>query len=139
MVVLRKTSYPHGFLYHPESQQILLQQNSSDPKSAWTLLESAAGGNFQQVVAKLLKLKLQTEAIHPVYDYAAKGKKHFISYAETPNLQDFPATENLSFAWFTAKQISKLCLVDQTKQDIIVGRRVIDSRVRRAAGEWTIG
>ncbi len=134
-----KNFYSSGFLYHPNSQQILLQQNLSDPKSTWTLLGSLSKKTFRGVVSKLLNVRLKSSTIHPVYDYISKGKKHFVSYAEVKNLHDFPSTDNFCFSWFTAKEISKLCLVDQTKQDIVVGRRVIDSQIRKDAGERTIG
>lgn len=75
----------------------------------------------------------------PVYDYVAKGKKYVISYAEVKKTKNFPATQKFSFKWFTVKEISKLPLSAQTKQDIIVGHRVIDSELRRDIGEQTIG
>lgn len=119
-----KNCYFGGFLYHVDSQQILLQQNSSDPELKWTLLE-----NFNK--------KNYPEAILPVYDYVLKGEKHVISYAEVTDLKDFPVIKNLSFKWFTLKEISKLPLSRQTKQDIIIGRRVIDSQMRKMMGELT--
>ncbi len=136
---LTKNHYSGGFLYHPESQKILLQQDSSDPKSVWTLLGSANGKDFAQVVSDFLQLKLSAEAVLPIYDYTAKGEKHVIVYAEVKNQKDFPKVKNFCFAWFTLKEISKLPLSAQTKQDLIVGRRVIDSQIRQDAGERTIG
>ncbi|MBI4099723.1 NUDIX hydrolase [Candidatus Microgenomates bacterium] len=136
---MKKNSYTSGFLLHSNSQQILLQQNSAEEQPTWNLLGGMSEKNFQKVVAKLLNLKLQPKAVVPVYDYSSKGKKHFISYAEVDKLSDFPASKTSLFKWFTAKEISKLPLSSQTKQDIIVGRRVIDSQIRRDAGEQTIG
>lgn len=123
---MHKIVYASGFLYHPDSAQILLQQNSSDPKPIWTLLECANGKIFGQKT-------------RPIYDYVAKGKKYVISYAEVKKTKDFLAVKNLSFKWFTVKEISKLPISAQTKQDIIVGHRVIDSEIRRDIGEQTIG
>lgn len=105
----------------------------------WTLLESLNGESFQRIASKHLNLKLQPKAVLFIYDYAIKGKKHLVSYAEVKKLGDFPATKIYSFKWFTIKEISKLPISSQTKQDLIVGRRVIDSQVRRDAGEQTIG
>lgn len=100
----------------------------------WTLLESADGENFSKTASKRLKLKLSARTIHPVYDYVAKGKKHYIVYAEVKTQKNFPATKNFCFAWFDPKEVSKLPLSAQTKQDIIVGHRVIDSLVRQNTG-----
>lgn len=136
---MNKSGYQSGFLYHPDTQQILLQKDSVDSASPWTLLETSGGGNFHQVVADLLNINLNAQVIFSVYDYAAGGKKHFIFYAEVSKTSDFPKFNNHVFAWFTAREIIKLPLSSQTKQDIIVGRRVIDSASRRKAGEFTIG
>lgn len=139
MKSLTKKYYSGGFLYRPDSQQILLAQDLSDPNLTWTLLGSQKGEDFRKVVAKLLKYKLEASDICPVYDYVAGGKKRFISYARVKKQRDFPATRNYSFGWFSIKEISKLPLSAQTKQDIIVGYRVIDSQIRRGLGERTIG
>lgn len=131
--------YTGGFLYHPESQQILLQQKTDEEAQTWTLLGNLNKKNFKSLVLKLLNLHLQPKAILPVYDYALKGKKHLISYAEVGKLENFLATTTYLFKWFTAKEISKLPLSGQTKQDLIVGQRVINSQIRKDAGEQTIG
>ncbi len=123
---MHKNVYASGFLYCPSSAQILLQQNLFNPKPTWTLLECSNGKIFGQKT-------------RPIYDYVAKGKKYAVSYAEVKKIKDFPATKKLSFKWFTVKEISKLPLSAQTKQDIIVGHRVIASEIRRDAGEQTIG
>ncbi len=128
-----------GFLYHPQSQKILLQRDSSAGKSEWTLLGGTNSGGFTEVITELLKMKLPAGAVRPVYEYVAKGKKYTIVYAEAKILKDFPATKDFSFTWFTPKEIAKLSLSAQTKQDIIVGHRVIDSQIRLNAGERTIG
>lgn len=140
--------YASGFLYHPDSGQILLQQQQPFGKAAtWSLLGSLARDgetsqeSFQRLVQTFLKIKLSTSAIHFVYDYFHKGlhKKHHVSYAEVEKLRDFPPAKKTIFAWFSLKEISKLSLSAETKQDIIVGQRVIDSSVRKKAGERTIG
>lgn len=114
-----------GFLYHPDSQQILLQQKIDGEQQVWTLLEDLRQFHPKEVL--------------PIYDYVVKGKKHVVSYVEVNKLRDFPPTKTSAFKWFTLKEISKLPLSGQTKQDIIVGRRVIDSQIRKDAGERTIG
>lgn len=136
---LTKGNYFSGFLYHPASQQILLQQNLAEAPLTWTLLGSANVKDFQTVCAKLLNVKLPPKNILPIYNYIHKGTKYFVSYTEIKDLKDYPAKGKLCFTWLTLKQISKLPLSEQTKQDIIVGRRVIDSGIRRDTGERTIG
>lgn len=136
---LTKGIHYSGFLYHPASQQILLQQNLDETPLSWTLLGGADVKNFETVVTKLLGIKLSPKNILPIYNYVHKGTKYFVSYTEIKTLKDFPAKGKICFSWLTLKQISKLPLSEQTKQDIIVGRRVIDSGVRRDTGERTIG
>lgn len=114
-----------GFLYHSGSQQILLQQRTKEGSEVWEQLEDLA-----HYVSK---------GILPVYDYVAKGQKYFISYAEIKETNEYPATKNCRFKWFSPKEISKLPMTPQTKQDLIVCRRVIDSQIRKNAGERSIG
>jgi hypothetical protein len=54
-------------------------------------------------------------------------------------METFPSTKKAAFAWFSFKQIQKLRIPDQIKQDIIVGQRVIDSATRKSLGQQTIG
>jgi ADP-ribose pyrophosphatase YjhB (NUDIX family) len=140
--------YASGFLYHPETTQILLQQkNSSDPNATWSLLGGLANGaespeaTFKRIVEEELGIILPIKSIHQVYDYVdevTKEVKH-ICYSQTRSQKDFKDINGTSFAWFTLKEISKLKISPQAKQDIIVGQRVIDSTSRRNSGEQTIG
>ncbi len=132
---MTKNCYFGGFLYHPDSQKILLQENRLEDQLSWSLLGDFEERGFQKVIAKVLGLKLHPQEFLPIYDYIAKKKHYFIFYVEVKNLSDFPAKKNYSFKWFTTKEISKLPLPNLTKQDITVGRRVIDSQIRRNAGE----
>lgn len=136
---MKKSQYHSGFLYHPDSQKILLRQIPSELKPAWSLLEGQEGEPFGKILVSSLGLKIKDSAIQPIYDYFSKGKKITIYYAEVAKIKDFPPKKTHSFGWFTVKEISKLPLSAQTKQDIIVGFRVIGSSVRKAAGEQTIG
>jgi hypothetical protein len=66
-------------------------------------------------------------------------KDHYISYAKIGRLEKFPETKEAVFAWFNFKQVQKLNLSEQTKHDIMVAQRVIDSATRRSLGQQTIG
>jgi hypothetical protein len=115
---LSNKTHSRGFLYCPKTQQILLQQDFSNPASQWALLD----------------IKDLPKKTIPIYDYVLKGEKYIVSFAEVKTPKVIANTK-----WFTYKEISKLPLSTQTKQDIIVGHRVIDSQIRRDAGEQTIG
>lgn len=110
-----------------------MHQDPTDPEMNWTLLESLNGKNFQETVVELLKFKLRESVIYPIYDYVAKGKKRFIYYAEVKSLKNFIENQNSRFGWFTQKEILKLKLDPQTKQDLIVGQRVINAQVRNTS------
>ena len=80
------------------------------------------------------------ELIFPVYKYFHEEMKvdHHISYARIGKLEKFPPTKTTIFAWFNFKQVQKLNLSSQTKHDIMVAQRVIDSATRRSLGQQTI-
>jgi hypothetical protein len=139
--------YASGFLYHPKSQQILLQQPiTADGETEWSLFEGENLGEetgvetFKRVIFSHLHLDLKPKNIFPIYSYFHddKGKNKFLHYAIVRKLETFPNTKKAIFAWFTFKQIQKLHISDQIKQDIIVGQRVIDSAVRKSLGQQTI-
>ena len=139
-----KKFYASGFLYHPDSTKILLQQeNSHDPKSLWSMLGSKNVGsetsqeNFVRNAKSFLHLDLLANAVFCVYDYLHLGK-NYVSYTEVKKLTDFPQIGKTIFAWFKIKEITKLSLSDQTRQDLTVGQRVIDSGVRKKAGGQTL-
>lgn len=119
-----------GFLYHPDTHSILLQQhNPTNTESPWSLLAFS-------------KLEFLKAKIHSVYDYFNEptGENTSVSYVEVQELSDFPQEDNTIFAWFSHKEISKLKNISlQTKQDLTVGQRVIDSEARKVSGQQTIG
>lgn len=133
--------YASGFLYHPASQQILLQQYPSklNQSPVWTLFggknkgKEASDRTFMRIISEKLGLSVAENACFAVYDYfhKDKGVQHFIYYVEVDDLYDEEVilTENKT-GWFTFKQITKLPMKPQTKQDITVGQRVINLAVR---------
>lgn len=144
---MHKDFYASGFIYHQKTQQILLQQvNSDDETPVWSLLSEKGAINkageeiFKDLSYKQLKLKLNIKHIHLIYTYFSQetNKNHNIYYAEVTKLHKIPSSKKITFSWFTFKQIGKLNLLKQTKQDIVIGQRVIQSAVRKVLGERTI-
>jgi ADP-ribose pyrophosphatase YjhB (NUDIX family) len=144
---MHKDFYASGFLYHPKSQQILLQQpNTADSETGWSLFggeglnKETAEETFKRVLYLHLRLEIKPKNIFPIYSYfhTDKGKNNYLHYAIVRKLEIFPNTKKTLFSWFTFKQIQKMHISDQIKQDIIVGQRVIDSAVRKSLGQQTI-
>lgn len=133
---MHKTFYASGFLYHSPTQQILLQQPTSDSSNLLTLFtgKSKRGETqietFQRAIVEILNVKLPLSAIHPIYDYphAETKEQQYILYADVPTKVYEKKMENTS--WHQFKQLSKLKLAPLTKQDIIVGQRVINAAER---------
>jgi len=145
---MHKDFYASGFLYHSRSQQILLQQHkTADEKPAWSLFGKKADKDktgeeiIRDIFLEDLNIKLKIRDINCIYTYSSKeeGAEHNIYYAEIKKLHKFPVSDKKEFTWFNFKQILKLNLSEQTKHDIVVGLRVIDSSVRKSLGLRTIG
>jgi hypothetical protein len=144
---MHKDFYASGFLYHPKTQQILLQQPvTADGTAEWSLFEGEALGDetaadtFKRTIQKHLNLDIKAKNIFPIYSYFhdGKGKNNFLHYAIVKKLEKFPDDTKTLFAWFSFKQVQKLHISSQIKQDIIVGQRVIDSAIRKSLGQQTI-
>ena len=138
---MHKVFYASGFLYHPPLQQILLQQVHNG-SSSWSLIggvslnEETAEEAFQRIIFTTLNIKLTLQTIYLVYSYSKEGhgKQQVIFYAEVDRINQIRANEKNALSWFTRKQIQKLPLDEQTRQDLIVGQRVIDARMRKNLG-----
>lgn len=143
---MHKNFYASGFLYHLPSKQILLQQNnsiSSMPPS-WLLFGGLYSKNedpesfFKDVIFK--ELSIRVKDVHSIYSYVVEDihQYHSIVYSNLGRLQKFSPKNNLTFAWFSFKDIPKLKIAEQTKHDIIVGQRVIEAARRKSQGEHTL-
>lgn len=141
---MHKVFYASGFLYHPASEQILLQQDTTDSpaSSAWSLFEVASEeksleDSFKNIISDLLDIKIQV--VHPVYSYfnEAQEKNQYIGYSTVKSCQKFSPKNGLTFAWFSFKDVLKLQATKQMKHDIIVGKRVIEAATRKRLGEHT--
>lgn len=132
--------YASGFLYSPKTHQILLLQSTqkNDLSSLWSMLggESREGEEaqitFQRIVNKLLDIKLKSKDIYPVYDYfhPTRNKLNYVFYAEIRNTKIFDSLKKNNLSWFRFSETTKLPFNGQTKQDIIVGERVINAKWR---------
>lgn len=138
--------YASGFIYDSSTQQILLQHITPKDLSSspWTLLgrtcssEKTAEEAFKKTVLKLLGVKPKN--VFSIYTYldSETHETKIVFYVELRKSKKFPDNRVSSFSWFTLKQISRLKLADQTKQDITVGQRVIDSAIRKSLGQQTL-
>ena len=142
---MHKPFYVSGFLYHLRTQQVLLHQPNlnNNSSSFWTMpggtgneKEEDAQKAFQRIIYQLLNLRLDEKYIHPVYDYFNNNLNadHYVFYAKVKSMNNLSLPDNGTLSWFSFKQITKLPLSEQTKQDIIVSQRVIQAQARSDSG-----
>ncbi len=136
---MHKNFYASGFLYHPSSQQILLQQNDS----SWILF----GGPyldkenpevlFKNKIFEVLNIEIKT--VRCVYSYLDENTDEFqyIVYSKLSKFKKFSSKNGTTFAWFSFRDLQKLKISEQTKHDIVVGQRVIEAAERKSRGEHT--
>lgn len=129
-----------GFLYSLKHNKILLLQ--SEPEEDKPCLYSMLGGegiegeeaqvSFQRIVNKLLNLNLKPKDIHPVYDYCpnTSNKPNFVFYADIKNPKKVSGLKEGTFSWLKFSETIKLKFNTQTKQDMIIGERVINAKLR---------
>lgn len=144
---MHKDFYASGFLFHPPTRQILLQQqkSNSETSSPWSMFEAknlpkkSAEQTFQHFIHKLLHVRIRLDSIYLAYTYFCKDvkKNRFIVYAELKKTKDF-SSKKVKFGWFTFKQVIKLKLDNQAKHDIVVAERVIASKIRKSLGQQTL-
>lgn len=136
---MQTSFYASGFLYSLKTHQILLidSKQKKDTESLWSTLGGDGVGeeaqvSFQRIINKLLNIELKTKDIHPIYDYFhnTKNKFNYVFYAEIKNTKNLDKLKKSNFSWFTFSETLKLPFTSQTKQDIIVGERVINAKWR---------
>lgn len=147
---MHKLFYASGFIFHPLSQQILLQQRQrkdNEPHHQWLVFsgKSKAGEDpkktFQRLIEEQLGIKLTAKNIFPVYDYFNEelGADQFVHYAQIGTIpRKIRAKEDTLLSWFAFRQIPKLSLPLQTRQDIIVSQRVINAANRIREGDTPV-
>lgn len=133
---MHKVFYASGFIYSLPTQQILLQQVNNT--SFWLLFGDKSRKDekpihtFRRVISQQLKIKISSKTIYSIYEYSPEqDKNHHIFYAHIDNKgKKLRVRKGFIVEWFTFKQLSKLQLAQQAKQDIIVGQRVIQAAAR---------
>ncbi len=139
-LTVQTSFYASGFLYSLKTHQILLvqSQQKDSPDFLWSTLggESSEGEEaqvaFQRIINELLDLNLKTKDIYPVYDYFhdVRDKINYVFYAEVNNPREFNRLKKGTFSWVAFNETSKLPFTAHSKQDVIVGERVINAQWR---------
>lgn len=137
---VHKSFYASGFLYNLKTHQILLlhSQQKDGTDFLWSTLgkESGEGEDaqtaFQRIINELLNLNLKAKDIHPIYDYFhdERDRINYVFYAEIKKPQEFDSLDGNAFSWVAFKETSKFLFTAHTKQDVIVGERVINAKWR---------
>lgn len=151
---MHNSFYASGFLYSLKTHQILLLQSiqkndpdsiGDDGSSFWSMLggESKDGEEapltFQRIISKLLNINLKVKHIYPVYDYFhnVRNKINYVFYAEVGEAKLFNASKRGILSWVSFRETLKLPFTTQTKQDIVVGERVINAKWREDEAKKT--
>lgn len=140
---MHKHFYASGFLYHPQTEQILLQQVSASktPVPLWYMIGGVALKNeepldtFLRCMHALITVKLDAKRVFPVYDYFhnSHNSMHYVFYAEIKKLIPLEQADKRGLSWLTFKQTTKLPFDAQSKQDVIIAERVIKAQARTDA------
>ena len=141
---MHNSFYASGFLYNLKTQQILLLQSEQkdDKDLKWTLLGGEgregeqASDAFKRIVLEKLNINLKSKNIFPVYDYPQEkfNKINYVFYAEVKKTPKFGSQKNGTLSWVTFTETAKLPFYTQSKQDVIVGQRVINAKWRTDEG-----
>lgn len=141
---MHKSFYASGFLYSLKTNQILLlqSQQKDDIASFWSTLggEGKEGEEaqvaFQRIVLEILNVNLSLKHIYPIYDYFhdTLDKVNYVFYGEVKSAPQFSSFKDSTFSWVAFDETLKLLFSDRTKQDVIVGERVINLKWRLSQG-----
>ena len=141
---MHKSFYASGFLYSLKTHKILLLQSEQkdDQASVWSTIggESKGGedarATFQRIISELLNLNLKEKNIFPVYDYFHDklDKINYVFYGEVGADEKFVSPKHNTFSWLGFAETIKLLFPAHTKQDLIVGERVVNAKWRLSQG-----
>lgn len=134
------SSYSSGFLYNQRTHRILLLSDNAkmDVPACWSTIggDNKEGEDaqiaFQRIISKMLKIELKSKDIYPIYDYFHDSTNKFnnVFYAEIRNTKILDNYKKGTLSWFSFAETVKLLLNSQSKQDIMVGERVINAKWR---------
>ena len=133
---MHKSFYASGFLYNLKTQQILLLSTpKQDQTSSWSMLGGEcnegeeASKAFQRIVNESLNINLKDKDTYPIYDYFHEelDKTNYVFYAEVKRMPNFDSD---TLSWVSFSEIVKFPFSPHTKQDVIVGERVINLKYR---------
>lgn len=136
--LMHNSFYASGFLYSLKTHQILLlssKQDDQDPTYSMLAGDGKEGEEaqetFQRIINKLVNLKLNSKDIYPIYDYLdeASNKTNYVFYAEVDKAP-LSLVKKSTFIWVTFAETLKSLFSTNTKQDLIVGERVINLKQR---------
>lgn len=135
---MQTSFYASGFLYSLKTRQILLLkfQKEDSADFLWSTIGGEGGEKeepqaaFQRIMNKLLGLNLKQKDIYPIYDYFhdTKDKISYVFYAQVKSVKKFNQFKEGTLSWVTFHEISKLSFTPHSKQDVIVGERVIRAK-----------
>lgn len=137
--IVQTSFYASGFLYSRKTHQILLLTPQPDNTHAlWSTFRGEgsegeeAQATFQRIINELFSLELKTKDIYPVYDYFhdTEEKINFVFYAEVKNPQILNNLKDDTCSWVDFHEVAKLPFALHSKQDVIVGERVISAKRR---------
>ena len=130
---MHKDLYASGFLYNKSTQQILLRQHTSAP-FVWSLFggKTQNGEDPAATFGRIIQEQLGTKTtVNPIYDYFDKelNAQCHVFYGQINTTKKI-SSDQKNIRWFTFKEILKLPIDKQAKQNITIGRRVIEAIAR---------
>lgn len=134
---MHKSFYASGFLFHPPTQQILLQQSySSDEVSLFSGKgegTESINDAFRRIIHERLKVDIPDSQIYHIYsyDHQTTGKVHHVFYAILgADSEEAPSFQKMNAKWCSFKMLYKSKLNKDLLQDLVVGQRVINASLR---------
>ena len=141
---MHKPFYASGFLYNLKTHQILLLQPVQDSLPNWSMIKTEskegeeAPTTFKRMILEALNLNLQPKNIFPIYDYVEDSdKENFVFYAEVKKNPPLNYLAKTTLSWVKFSDTLKLLFTARTKQDLIVGERVINANWRISQDLYT--
>lgn len=137
---MHKSFYVSGFLYSLKTHKILLLKTQKKDSSdfIWSTIGGVSDDGeepqaaFARIINEQLGINLKAKSTYPIYDYlhTAKDKMNHVFYAEVKSSKEFKSLQEGTFEWVSFHEIAKLSFAPHSKQDVIVGERVVNAKWR---------